>query len=38
MALVGAPAISIKSGDAKWFEEFFQLEKHLIFSPSKAIC
>ena len=37
MALVGAPAIGIKSGDAKWFEQCFQLEKHLIFAPSKDI-
>jgi hypothetical protein len=31
IALVGTPAIGVKAGDAKRFEQSFALEKHLIF-------
>src|SRR5712691_1267309 len=37
MALVGAPPIGVKADDAKWFKQFFQLEKHRIFMPPKDI-
>ena len=37
IALVGTPAIGVKAGDAKRFEQGFALEKHLIFSPSRLV-
>ena len=37
IALVGTPAIGVKAGDAKRFEQGFALEQHLIFSPSRLV-
>ena len=37
MALVDAPPIRVKAGDAKRREQCFQLEKHCVFSPPKDI-
>jgi hypothetical protein len=37
IALVGTPAIGVKAGDAKRFEQGFQLQKHRILTPAKDI-
>jgi len=37
IALLGTSAIGVKAGDAKRFEQCFELEKHLIFASSKDI-
>jgi hypothetical protein len=37
MPLVGSPPISVKARDTKRFQQGFQLEKHVIFAPSKDI-